>query len=195
MDQLHAMKSKHSYLSRMQNALPTFLTSQPRTWARTSSTIKVTRHSRYALLTVFVSIPCRATPTRKLANAAIESWTSLRCILIRENFIPSLILESPGAVRWKSSPRIAARRTFSISSSLRRGTKETRKSFRFIASRYRTRSIRAFFSSCNRNCPTMMSAWRWMKPIISITSAPVLPTKKVFNRNFVALRATTRPRS
>ena len=53
----------------MQNALPTFLTSQPRTWARTSSTM-IRSHGIHAYVspTVFVFIPCRPTQTHKLAK-------------------------------------------------------------------------------------------------------------------------------
>ncbi len=47
-------------------------------------------------------------PTRKPASAAIESLTSSRCIRIRENFIKSLTLESPGAAHWKSFLRTGA---------------------------------------------------------------------------------------
>ena len=72
------MKRKLCCLSRMQNDSPTFLMSQPRTSARTSSTMKGTPHSRYALLTVFVFIRCRPTRTRKAANVATESWTNSR---------------------------------------------------------------------------------------------------------------------
>ena len=84
---LHAMKSRHSCLSKMQNVSPTFLVSPHRIRVRTSPTIKVTRRSRYALRTVFVFTARRVTLTLKLVNAATAFWTSFRCIQIRENSI------------------------------------------------------------------------------------------------------------